>query len=93
MLWFLSIAAKRGFLAESYRDEAVGMMAKDASGRLAMTRVSLHPEVKFNGDKQPTKEVEVVMHREAHEQCIIARSVKSDVLCEPLCDIRKGVEP
>ena len=41
MLWFLSIAAKRGFLIDSYRDEAVGVMAKDASGKLAMTRVTL----------------------------------------------------
>ncbi len=91
MLWFLSIAAKRGFVVESYRDEAVGMMAKDASGKLAMTRVTLHPDVQFNGDKQPTKEEEVVMHREAHEQCFIARSVKSDVLCEPLWNNRKEV--
>lgn len=83
MLWFLSIAAKRGFVVESYRDEAVGMMAKDASGKLAMTRVTLHPEVQFDSDKQPTKEEEVAMHREAHEQCFIARSVKTDVLCEP----------
>ena len=37
MLWFLSIAAKRKFVVENYRDEAVGVMAKDASGKLAMT--------------------------------------------------------
>src|SRR5436305_6059705 len=41
MLWFLSIAAKRGFVVDSYRDEAVGVMAKDAAGKLAMTRVTL----------------------------------------------------
>jgi organic hydroperoxide reductase OsmC/OhrA len=33
MLWFLSIAAKRGFLVDSYRDDAVGVMAKDSSGK------------------------------------------------------------
>lgn len=93
MLWFLSITAKRGFVVESYRDEAVGRMAKDPSGKLSMTHVTLHPEVQFDGDKQPTKEEEVGMHREAHEQCFIARSVKSDVLCEPRWSMRKGVEP
>lgn len=29
MLWFLSIAAKRGLVIESYRDEAVGAMTPD----------------------------------------------------------------
>jgi hypothetical protein len=42
LLWFLSIAAKRGFMVDSYRDEALGVMAKDSSRRLAMTRVTLH---------------------------------------------------
>lgn len=93
MLWFLSIAAKRGFVIESYRDEAVGMLAKDASGNMAMTSVTLHPEVQFDGDKRPTKEVEVAMHSEAHGQCFIARSVKTDVLCEPDWSIPNGVEP
>jgi organic hydroperoxide reductase OsmC/OhrA len=65
MLWFLSIAAGRGFVVESYRDEAVGMLTKDASGKLAMTRVTLHPEVQFDGDKEPTKEDQIAMHREA----------------------------
>lgn len=92
MLWFLSIAAKRGFVVEGYRDEAVGTMAKDTSGRMAMTRVTLHPDVQFDGDVQPTREEEVAMHREAHEECFIASSVKSDVLCEPLWNSRKGVE-
>src|SRR5438552_1294740 len=44
MLWFLAIAAKRGFVVDSYRDEAVGVMAKDATGKLAMTTVTLHPQ-------------------------------------------------
>ena len=39
MLWFLSIAAKRGFVVDGYRDEAVGVMGKDTNGKKAMTRV------------------------------------------------------
>lgn len=86
MLWFLSIAARRGCVVERYRDEAVGMMAKDASGRLAMTRVTLHPTVEFHGEARPTQEEQMAMHHEAHEQCFIARSVKADVSCEPRWD-------
>src|SRR5262245_60924184 len=53
MLWFLSIAAKRGFVVDDYRDEAVGVMEKNAEGRLAMTRVTLRPAVRFSGDRAP----------------------------------------
>ena len=84
MLWFLSIAAKRGFVVESYRDEAVGMMGKDASGKLAMTRVTLRPETHFSGDHRPAADEVTAMHHEAHEQCFIASSVKTDVRCEPV---------
>src|SRR5512147_2820667 len=41
MLWFLSIAAERGFVVDTYRDEAVGVLGKNASGKLMMTRVTL----------------------------------------------------
>jgi organic hydroperoxide reductase OsmC/OhrA len=84
MLWFLSIAAKRGFLVDGYRDEAVGVMAKDPSGKQAMTRVTLRPEVRFGGAKRPSADEVVAMHHEAHEHCFIARSVKTDVRCEPV---------
>src|SRR5262245_48085570 len=33
MLSFLYLAAKAGLVVESYRDEAVGMLAKDGSGK------------------------------------------------------------
>jgi organic hydroperoxide reductase OsmC/OhrA len=83
MLGFLSIAAKRGFLVESYRDEAVGEMAKNAAGRLAMAQVTLRPAVVFGGEKRPSPAEIDAMHHEAHEQCFIANSVKTDVRCEP----------
>src|SRR3989442_2880438 len=54
MLWFLSIAAQRGFVVESYRDEAVGVLGKDASGKPSMTRVTLRPEAHFGSDHRPT---------------------------------------
>lgn len=84
MLWFLSIAARRGFLVDSYRDEAVGLMAKDLSGKLAMTRVTLHPDALFVGERRPTSDEIIAIHHEAHEQCFIANSVKTEVRCEPV---------
>ena len=82
MLTFLWIAARRGFVVERYHDEAVGVLSKDAGGQLAMTSVVLHPRVTFAGDHPPGTEAHEAMHHEAHDQCFIARSVKTDVRCE-----------
>lgn len=92
MLWFLSIAARRGFVVDSYQDAAVGIMAKDAAGKLAMTRVTLRPEVRFGGAARPTQAEELDMHHEAHEQCFIASSVRTEVRCEPRSSADAGVE-
>jgi organic hydroperoxide reductase OsmC/OhrA len=83
MLWFLALAARRGFVVDSYRDDAVGVMAKDEGGKLAMTVVTLRPDVRFSGERQPSAEELDALHHQAHEECYIARSVKTDVRCEP----------
>src|SRR5262245_20652601 len=55
LLWFLSIAAKQGFVVDSYEDQAAGVMGKNAEGKLYMTVVTLRPKVVFSG-RQPTRE-------------------------------------
>ena len=83
MLWFLSVAAKRGFVVDSYRDRAEGRMERDTGGRLWMSVVTLRPEVVFSGNTQPDFNILEQLHHEAHEQCFIANSVKTEVRCEP----------
>lgn len=83
MLWFLSIAAKRRFCVERYADSAVGTMARNAVGKMAMIVVTLRPDVTFSGAMQPTRAQIDQMHHEAHEECFIANSVKTQVRCEP----------
>ena len=84
MLSFLYVAAKRGFRIDRYVDEAIGVLSKNAAGKLAMTSVTLHPEVEFSGDKRPTPADLHEMHHQAHEECYIASSVNTDVRCEPV---------
>ena len=84
MLWFLAIAAKRRFIVDRYVDAAVGVMARNAQGRLAMTRVTLRPHVVFSGDHRPTVEELDALHHTAHAECYIANSVKSEVVVEPV---------
>lgn len=84
MLWFLDVTRRAGFRVDRYRDEAEGFMEKNAEGKVAITRVVLHPDVAFSGEKLPARaEVEALHHR-AHEECYIASSVKSEVAIEPV---------
>jgi organic hydroperoxide reductase OsmC/OhrA len=83
MLWFLSIAAKRGFVVERYGDEPVGVLGKNAQGKPAITVVTLHPDVEFGGATRPSAGDVTTMHHEAHELCYIANSVSAEVRCEP----------
>ncbi|MFI5335506.1 MAG: OsmC family protein [Opitutales bacterium] len=83
MLWFLSLAAQRGYVVDSYTDDAAGVMEKNAAGRLAMTTVTLRPLVRFSGAKLPDQAALAALHHAAHEQCFIAASVRSEVRIEP----------
>ncbi len=83
MLWFLSLAAQRGFRVDRYEDEAAGTMARNAEGRLAMTQVTLRPRVRCVGERQPSSAELQALHHQAHEACFIANSVKTDLRCEP----------
>lgn len=84
MLWFLSIAAKKGFSVNSYTDESSGIMGKNDEGKVAMLSVTLRPEVKFTGANQPSFDVIKSMHEAAHAECFIASSVKTKILCQPV---------
>ena len=79
MLTFLAIACKQKFVLDDYTDEAVGHMEKNAEGRLAITRVELHPKITWSGEKKPSAEELDKMHHGAHDQCFIANSVKTEV--------------
>lgn len=82
MLWFLLIAAKRGFVIDSYVDEAFGVMEKNAEGKQAITRITLRPKVEFTGDRLPSVEELQALHHSAHDECFIANSLKSEIVVD-----------
>jgi organic hydroperoxide reductase OsmC/OhrA len=84
MLTFLAIAAKKKFIVESYRDEAVGFLEKSPEGKLAITRITLKPTIAFGGEKRPSPEELHQMCEFAHEHCFIANSIKAEVTVEPV---------
>lgn len=84
MLWFLSIAAKRRFCVDFYEDNAVGTMAKNEHGKLFLAQTRLNPITKFSGEKIPTEEELESLHHQAHEECFIANSVLTEIICKPV---------
>jgi len=81
MLTFLHMARNAGFVVTSYRDDAAGVMEKNAAGRLAVTRVTLRPQIAYAG-KAPTPAEADHLHHLAHEECFIANSVTTEVVVE-----------
>ena len=84
MLWFLSIAAKRGFVVDKYADDAVGEMAKNDEGRLAMKTITLRPAIVFGTGPHPSHEQLLALHHEAHDACYLSNSVRTEIRVEPV---------
>jgi len=82
MLFFLQLAAKNKLIVDKYVDQAIGVMAKDKNGKISMTKVTLRPHVQFSDDNQPSKAQLEQLHHQAHDQCFIANSVKTQVVTE-----------
>lgn len=82
MLFFLSLAARRGIVVDEYVDEAEGYLEKAADGKLTMTRVILRPRATYAGDDAPDARTIEALHHRSHELCFIANSVKTEILTE-----------
>jgi organic hydroperoxide reductase OsmC/OhrA len=82
MLFFVDYARRAGFVVDSYIDEAEGVLEKRADGKMWMSRVILHPQAEFSGDKQPSADEIADLHHRAHEDCFIANSVTTEVTVE-----------
>ncbi len=83
MLTFLALCANRGYQLDSYHDDAVATLDKNADGKFAVTRAQLTPRTTFSGDKQPTAQELDQLHERAHANCFIANSVKCEVVVTP----------
>jgi organic hydroperoxide reductase OsmC/OhrA len=79
MLTFLAMAAKHKLSLDSYRDDAVGVLEKNAAGKLAITRVILKPQIVWSAGVTVTAELLAKLHHDAHENCFIANSVTTEV--------------
>jgi len=79
MLFFLSFAAKEGFVVASYDGCAVGILDKTPEGKEWMAKVTLRPCVVFEGERRPTAGEVESLHRRSHDACYVANSVRSEI--------------
>jgi|TARA_R110002124_G_scaffold150785_2_gene317537 organic hydroperoxide reductase OsmC/OhrA len=84
MLFFLAFARKDGFVIDSYRDAAVGLLDRDVRGRVSMTVITLRPAAVFAGEVQPDRPTLEALHHRAHTACYIASSIHAEVRIEPV---------
>lgn len=79
MLTFLAICARKRITVNRYSDNAVGYMEQNGQGKLAITRVSLHPEIAWEGPPPDPAKVNRIHHL-SHEECFIANSVTTRIV-------------
>src|SRR5262249_27077287 len=83
MLTFVYLAGRQGFLVDSYDDTAVGLMTRNEHNVPWISAVTLNPRVVYGGAKRPSAAEEEHLHHQAHEQCFIANSVKTEIVVKP----------
>ncbi len=79
MMFFLAFAVKSGYVVDAYRDTVSGTLSKNARGKMAFSEITLNPDIKFSGDKQPDAAAIEKLHARSHDYCYIANSLHPDV--------------
>ena len=79
MMTFLALAAKANWPVASYHDHAVAHLGKNPKGQMSVTRIDLHPVVRFDtGFTVEDKALEEMQDR-AHRYCFIANTLAETV--------------
>lgn len=78
MLTFLAVAARKKLVVASYEDHAIGHLEQDDGGRLAVTRIELHPRIEFAGTAPSAADL-ARLHESAHRNCFIANSIRAGI--------------
>ncbi|MBS9717278.1 OsmC family protein [Pseudohalocynthiibacter aestuariivivens] len=79
MLTFLALAAKASWPVASYHDYAVARLGKNPKGQMSVTRIDLHPVVRFDTGFQVSDAEMAQMQDRAHRYCFIANTLADSV--------------
>ncbi len=78
MLTFLYLAAMKDLTVDEYSATATGTLAKNAEGKMAITEVTIKPDITFQ-DTKPDAATLDELYKKAHDTCFISSSVKTKV--------------
>ena len=79
MMTFLALAAKAEWPVASYYDFAEAHLGKNAKGQMSVTRIDLHPVVRFDTGFTIEATELAKMQDRAHRYCFIANSLADSV--------------
>jgi len=79
MMTFLALAAKAGWPVASYADHAVAHLGKNSRGQMSVTRIDLHPVVRFDTGFVVDDAKLAEMQDRAHRYCFIANTLADSV--------------
>ncbi|MXQ09848.1 OsmC family peroxiredoxin [Alphaproteobacteria bacterium GH1-50] len=79
MMTFLALAAKAGWPVAAYHDRAVAHLGKNPRGQMSVTRIDLHPVVRFDTGFTPDPAEMDKMQDRAHRYCFIANTLSDSV--------------
>ena len=79
MMTFLALAAKMKWPVSSYEDKADAVLGKNSKGQMAVTKITLHPVVTFEGDFSIGDQEMKEMHDRSHRYCFVANSLSDEV--------------
>lgn len=84
MLTFLALASLKGYVVDSYIDNAEGVLEKNEAGNFWVSYITIRPEVVFAEGQGPDKESLLGLFENAHQGCFIANSINSELTIAPL---------
>lgn len=79
MMTFLALAAKAGWPVAGYSDHAVAHLGQNPRGQMSVTRIDLHPVVRFDPGFSVTDVEMARMQDRAHRYCFIANTLADSV--------------
>lgn len=79
MMTFLALCAKAGWPVASYHDHAEAHLGKNPRGQMSVTRIDLHPVVRFDTGFSVSDEDMAQMQDRAHRYCFIANTLADSV--------------
>ncbi|MCE8508687.1 OsmC family protein [Ruegeria pomeroyi] len=79
MMTFLALCAKAGWPVASYHDYAVAHLGKNPKGQMSVSRIDLHPVVRFDTGFSVSDTELGQMQERAHRYCFIANTLADSV--------------